>query len=80
MQYYAKMTGPAPGSNKIYVQVWEVESSDGFVVDKMIRSKTFFTYWGAKKWTEKTIMKLLMKNKLKYFFISDEDVIRKDIA
>lgn len=80
MKYYAKMTGPHSGGWKVYVEIWEIEENDGFVIDNMIKCKTFFTHYGAKKWIEKTIMKLVMKNKMHHFFITDVDIVRKDLV
>ena len=80
MRYYAKMTGTHPSGNKIFVEIWEAEPfDDDSTFDRMIYRKKFWRYSSAKKWAEKQIMKLVMKNKLEYFFIKDEDIIRREI-
>jgi hypothetical protein len=80
MKYYAKITGPHPGGSRIYVEIWEVQEEDGFVVDNLLKSKKFFTYRKAKKWIDATIMSLIAKNKMQYFFIKDTDIIRKELS
>jgi hypothetical protein len=79
MQYYVKMTGPHRGSKKIFVEIWKTENVDGVTYDEKISQKRFFRMSSAKKWAESKIMRLIMKNEMKYFFIKDEDIIRKDL-
>jgi hypothetical protein len=76
MKYYAKISGPYHGSIRVYAEIWETEPIGESSIDNKIMSKGFWTQYGAKKWCEKKIMKLVMKNKLQHFFIKDEDVIR----
>ena len=80
MQYYIKMTGPHRGSKKIFVEVWKAEDIDGVTYDEKIYQKRFFRISSAKRWSESKIMRLMMKNEMKYFFIKDEDIIRKDLS
>jgi hypothetical protein len=76
MKYYAKISGPYQKYGRVYAEVWQAEPLGDSFLDKRIFKKTFWTQYGAKKWSEKKIMKLVMENKMKYFFIKDEDVIR----
>jgi hypothetical protein len=80
MEYYAKMTGPHKGGAKIFVEIWKTENIDGVTYDEKIAEKSFFTMTFAKNWAETKIMKTMMRNEMKYFFIKDEDIIRKDLS
>jgi len=80
VQYYVKMTGPSRGSKKIFVEIWKTECVDEVTYDEKISKKSFFRMSSAKKWAESRIMKLIMKNEMKYFFIKDEDIIRRDLS
>jgi hypothetical protein len=79
MKYYAKLTGPNPGGKKIYVEIWKTDTIDETNYDEKIAQKSFWTMGGAKRWSEKQIMKNIMSNQLKYFFIKDEDIIREEL-
>jgi hypothetical protein len=80
MKYYAKITGPHKKNKRIFVEIWETEIVDGVTYDKRIKEKTFWTIFFAKNWIEKSIIKLTTKNKMRYFFIKDEDIIREELT
>jgi hypothetical protein len=80
MKYYAKITGPNKSNKKIFVEIWETEVVDEITYDKRVKEKSFWTIFFAKNWIEKTIIKLTIKNKMKYFFIKDDDIIRKELT
>jgi hypothetical protein len=80
MEYYAKMTGPHKGGKKIFVEIWKTENIDGITYDEKACERSFFTMTFAKNWAQTKMMKLIMKNEMKYFFIKDEDVIRKELS
>ena len=80
MKYYVKMTGPQRGGRKIFVEIWKTETIDDVTYDEKIKEKSFFTMTFAKNWAHTQVMKMIMKNEMKYFFIKDEDIIRKDLS
>ena len=79
MKYYARLTGPHHGGHRVYAEIWQVELIEGSSYDKIIQSKKFWSHSSARKWVEKRIMKLIMKDKLQHFFIKDEDIIREEM-
>jgi hypothetical protein len=74
MEYYAKLVYLDTGVFRVSVTVWKTNPETR--IESLVCAKKFISYFRAKKWAEKKIMK-------KYFminsnaFLRQEDVIRK---
>ena len=56
-KYYGRFHGPS-GQGRILAEVYKSTDDEGLVMDHIVESHRCFTQYGAKKWIEKTIIKL----------------------
>jgi hypothetical protein len=78
MGYYAKFTGPYPKTKKFLVEIWKTSTVDEINYEEMINSKFCWTFFGAYKWAQKSLMRYTMYEKFQKSFLKDSDIIRKE--
>jgi hypothetical protein len=79
MSYYAKLVPPCSKRKKIYVEIWKSTPIGDSEYDELVSHKLFWTFGRAQKWSNKELLRYNMKDKMKYVFIKDEDILRKEL-
>ena len=59
-------TNPQPG--RVYAEVYKTMEDDGLTLDERVSARRTFTTWGAKKWIDKTIIKLRVEEDWFYIY------------
>lgn len=79
MKYYAKIVVINSKIKKFLVEIWETTSIGESNHDQIKNYKSFFTLYGAQKWTTKKLIRYNIQEENPHFFIKDEMIIRKEI-
>lgn len=74
MEYYAKLVLVKKGVFKVNCSIWKTDPDSR--VESIVYCKNFISYFHAKFWSEKKIIKLVLINS-ETSFIREKDVIRR---
>jgi hypothetical protein len=78
MNHYAKFTGPHPKKRRFFVEIWKTTQIDNIEYEEIVDSKFCWTFWGAYKWAQKSIIRYTMYEKFQTLFLKEENIIRKE--
>jgi|APGre2960657505_1045072.scaffolds.fasta_scaffold461227_2 hypothetical protein len=74
MEYYAKLVHINKGIFNVGASVWKTDNDS--LVESVIFHRKFISYYHAKVWSEKKIMKLVF-SRAENSFIREKDIIRR---
>jgi hypothetical protein len=80
MKYYAKISFLNSGLKRIHAEIWKTSFIDESNYDEKICEKYFFRFGSSKRWSEKNITKLFLKENFPCIFIKDVDLIKKELV
>jgi len=72
--YYGRFHGPETG--RIYAEIYKSSQDDGLTLDERVEARRFWTLWGAKRWIDKTILKLCCDNP-EWYYVEQEKLVNK---
>ena len=70
LSFYGRLYKPSTG--RVYAEVYKTMEDDGLTLDEQVSARRTFTTWGAKKWIDKTIIKLRAEEE-DWFYIYEWD-------
>ena len=73
--FYGRFHGGGKFGNH-YAEVYKSTHDDGLTLDERVDARRCWTLWGAKRWIDKTILKLCCDNP-DWYYVDQDSLINK---